>query len=157
MISPSGEPGAATRTPPSLPSTATAAGPRTHLIALPGSGKTSLGVELSPRLGRRALVLTPTGAIQAQWPRGGAPFGSPPTSAHGRAGSVLPDRGHDLPVAVPLDDPNAAIRQLAAARWATERAAATGRGRGGRARRAVMDGRGGRAARPRDRPDHSRG
>jgi superfamily II DNA or RNA helicase len=100
---------------------------RTHLIAPPGSGKTLLGVELVRRVGRRALVLTPNSAIQMQWPRAVRQFGSPSDVA--RTAGPEPF----FPVAVmtyqslcQLDDPGAAIRQVAAARWATDRAAATG-------------------------------
>jgi superfamily II DNA or RNA helicase len=99
----------------------------THLIAPPGSGKTLLGVELVRRIGRRALVLTPNSAIQMQWPRAVRQFGS----ASDVARTAGPEPG--FPIAVmtyqslcQLDDPNAAIRQVAAARWATDRAEATG-------------------------------
>jgi superfamily II DNA or RNA helicase len=105
-----------------------AAGQRqTHLIAPPGSGKTLLGVELVRRVGRRALVLTPNSAVQMQWPRTVRKFGS--------AADVARTAGPEpaFPIAVmtyqslcQLDDPGAAIRQVAAARWATDRAAATG-------------------------------
>jgi superfamily II DNA or RNA helicase len=100
---------------------------RTHLIAPPGSGKTLLGVEIVRRIGRRALVLTPNSAIQMQWPRTVRKFGS--------AADVARTAGPEpaFPIAVmtyqslcQLDDPAAAIRQVAAARWATDRAAATG-------------------------------
>ncbi|HET8756151.1 MAG TPA: DEAD/DEAH box helicase family protein, partial [Solirubrobacteraceae bacterium] len=100
---------------------------RTHLIAPPGSGKTLLGVEIVRRIGRRALVLTPNSAIQMQWPRTVRRFGS--------AADVARTAGPEpaFPIAVmtyqslcQLDDPDAAIRQVAAARWATDRAAATG-------------------------------
>ncbi|NPA07006.1 MAG: DEAD/DEAH box helicase family protein [Chloroflexi bacterium] len=40
---------------------------RYHIVAPPGSGKTILGLELIRRLGRPALVLTPTTTIQMQW------------------------------------------------------------------------------------------
>ncbi|HEX5622592.1 MAG TPA: DEAD/DEAH box helicase family protein [Solirubrobacteraceae bacterium] len=100
---------------------------RTHLIAPPGSGKTLLGVEIVRRIGRRALVLTPNSAIQMQWPRTVRKFGS----AADVARTAGPEPG--FPIAVmtyqslcQLDDPAAAIRQVAAARWATDRAAATG-------------------------------
>jgi superfamily II DNA or RNA helicase len=100
---------------------------RTHLIAPPGSGKTLLGVEIVRRVGRRALVLTPNSAVQMQWPRTVRKFGS--------AADVARTAGPEpaFPIAVmtyqslcQLDDPSAAIRQVAAARWATDRAAATG-------------------------------
>ncbi|TFI57368.1 hypothetical protein E2493_15395 [Sphingomonas parva] len=44
------------------------AGQRLHVVAAPGSGKTVLGLELMRRLGRPALVLSPTRTIRDQWP-----------------------------------------------------------------------------------------
>ena len=38
-----------------------------HIIAPPGSGKTILGLEVSLRLDKPTLVLTPTVAIRNQW------------------------------------------------------------------------------------------
>jgi len=76
------------------------------------------------RLGTPALVLAPNSAIQEQWTRTGASFGAP-------AGMVAAAPG--APVAcltyqalARLDDPGAALRAAAAARWTAERAAATG-------------------------------
>ena len=96
----------------------------THLVAPPGSGKTLLGFEILRRLGSPALVLAPNSAIQAQWTRTGEAFGAP-------AGTVAAAPG--APVAcltyqalARLDDPGAALRGAAEARWAAERAAATG-------------------------------
>lgn len=40
-----------------------------HIVAPPGSGKTLIGLELAMRQGHRALVLTPTTTIRAQWGR----------------------------------------------------------------------------------------
>jgi superfamily II DNA or RNA helicase len=40
---------------------------RLHLVAAPGAGKTTLGLEVFRRLGRRALVLSPTRVIRDQW------------------------------------------------------------------------------------------
>ncbi|HKQ61640.1 MAG TPA: DEAD/DEAH box helicase family protein [Candidatus Polarisedimenticolaceae bacterium] len=40
---------------------------RVHLVAAPGSGKTVLGIELFLRLGRPALVCSPTATIRQQW------------------------------------------------------------------------------------------
>ncbi len=100
---------------------------RTHIVAPPGSGKTLLGVELVRRVGRRALVLTPNSAVQIQWPRAVRKFGS--------AADVARVAGPEpfFPIACmtyqslcQLEDPSAAIRQVAAARWASDRAAATG-------------------------------
>jgi len=99
----------------------------THIVAPPGSGKTLLGVELVRRVGRRALVLTPNSAVQMQWPRAVRQFGAPSDVA--RMAGPEPA----FPIAVmtyqsicQLEDPGAAIRQVASARWATDRAAATG-------------------------------
>jgi superfamily II DNA or RNA helicase len=100
---------------------------RTHIVAPPGSGKTLLGVELVRRVGRRALILAPNSAVQMQWPRAVRRFGS--------ASDVARMAGPEpfFPIAVmtyqslcQLEDPGAAIRQVATTRWATDRAAATG-------------------------------
>lgn len=40
---------------------------RIHIVAPPGSGKTVLGLELICRLGKRALILSPTTTIRNQW------------------------------------------------------------------------------------------
>ncbi|GAA6154322.1 DEAD/DEAH box helicase family protein [Pseudoteredinibacter isoporae] len=40
---------------------------RLHIVAAPGAGKTTLGLEVFRRLGRRALVLSPTRVIRDQW------------------------------------------------------------------------------------------
>lgn len=40
---------------------------RVHIVAAPGSGKTTLGIELIKRLGKPALVLTPSITIREQW------------------------------------------------------------------------------------------
>lgn len=40
---------------------------RLHIVAAPGAGKTTLGLEVVRRLGRPALVLAPTLAIRDQW------------------------------------------------------------------------------------------
>ena len=42
---------------------------RLHLVAAPGAGKTSLGLEVLRRVGRPALVLAPTRTIRDQWIR----------------------------------------------------------------------------------------
>lgn len=42
---------------------------RLHVVAAPGAGKTTLGLEVLRRLGRPALVLAPTLAIREQWIR----------------------------------------------------------------------------------------
>lgn len=99
---------------------------RTHIVAPPGSGKTVLGLELVARLGRPAVVLAPTAAIQAQWPRALAAFSHPDGAERlattGADGSIFCLTYQSL---CRLDDPGAALRELAVARWATERAAAT--------------------------------
>lgn len=38
-----------------------------HIVAAPGAGKTVLGLELIRRLGRPALILSPTVTIRSQW------------------------------------------------------------------------------------------
>ena len=100
---------------------------RTHLIAPPGSGKTLLGVELIRRIGRRALVLTPNSAVQMQWPRAVRQFGSPADVAR-TAGPepAFPIACMTYQSLCQLDDPGAVVRQLAAGRWTSDRAAATG-------------------------------
>jgi superfamily II DNA or RNA helicase len=50
---------------------------RLHLVAAPGAGKTSLGLELFRRLGRPALVLAPTRTIRDQWIERLADFRAP--------------------------------------------------------------------------------
>lgn len=40
---------------------------KVHIVAAPGSGKTTLGIELIRRIGRPALVLTPSVTIREQW------------------------------------------------------------------------------------------
>ena len=40
---------------------------RIHIVAAPGSGKTTLGIELIRRMGQPALVLTPSVTIREQW------------------------------------------------------------------------------------------
>ncbi|WP_309233497.1 DEAD/DEAH box helicase family protein [Conexibacter sp. W3-3-2] len=98
---------------------------RTHLVAPPGSGKTVIGLELVRRRGGPALVLVPNQAIQAQWV---AQIGR-----CGGAGLVRTELDRDAPISVltyqalcRLEDPGAALRELAQARWTAERAAATG-------------------------------
>ncbi|MBP5497779.1 MAG: DEAD/DEAH box helicase family protein [Muribaculaceae bacterium] len=38
-----------------------------HVVAAPGAGKTTLGIEVMARIGRPALVLCPTNTIKSQW------------------------------------------------------------------------------------------
>ena len=38
-----------------------------HIVAAPGSGKTTLGIELIRRLNGKALILTPSITIREQW------------------------------------------------------------------------------------------
>ena len=40
---------------------------RFHIVAAPGSGKTTLGIEVIRRIGRPAVVLAPTVTIRDQW------------------------------------------------------------------------------------------
>ena len=40
---------------------------KVHIVAAPGSGKTTLGIELINRIGRPALVFAPTITIREQW------------------------------------------------------------------------------------------
>ena len=40
---------------------------RLHIVAAPGSGKTTLGIELITRLGAPCLILTPSITIREQW------------------------------------------------------------------------------------------
>ena len=40
---------------------------RLHIVAAPGSGKTILGLEAFRRLGKPAVVLSPTTTIRDQW------------------------------------------------------------------------------------------
>ncbi len=40
---------------------------RLHIVAAPGAGKTTLGLEVFRRLGKPALVLAPTLTIRDQW------------------------------------------------------------------------------------------
>ena len=60
---------------------------RTHIVAPPGSGKTLLGMEIVRRLGKRALVLVPNSAIQAQWLRTASAFGAEAGLAAAEAGA----------------------------------------------------------------------
>ena len=38
-----------------------------HIVAAPGSGKTVLGLELIRRVGKRALILSPSVTVRQQW------------------------------------------------------------------------------------------
>lgn len=40
---------------------------RIHIVAAPGSGKTTLGIELVRRMSAPALILAPTVTIRQQW------------------------------------------------------------------------------------------
>ncbi|MEV4418965.1 DEAD/DEAH box helicase family protein [Patulibacter sp. NPDC049589] len=94
----------------------------THVVAPPGSGKTVIGMEIVRRLGRPALVLAPTATIQSQWVEKLALFG-------GDAAALLAPAGplHVLTYQAVCQtaDPDAALREAAEARLATERAQAT--------------------------------
>lgn len=103
-----------------------AAGRRnTHIVAPPGSGKTLLGAEIVNRIGRRALVLAPNSAVQSQWVRALERFRPD--------GARLAGPEPEAPIACltyqalcQLNDPGAALGDLAERRWARERAGATG-------------------------------
>ncbi len=96
----------------------------THLVAPPGSGKTLLGFEILRRLGRPALVLAPNSAIQQQWTAAGAAFGAPPGLVADRPGAQVTCLTYQA--LAQLEDPGSALRDAAEARWAEERAQATG-------------------------------
>lgn len=38
-----------------------------HVVAAPGAGKTTLGIEVISRIGRPTLILAPTNTIKNQW------------------------------------------------------------------------------------------
>jgi superfamily II DNA or RNA helicase len=97
---------------------------RTHIVAPPGSGKTLLGMEIVRRLGTRALVLVPNTAVQEQWVRAAGRFGAPPGLA--AADPSAPIACLTYQALCQLDDPAAALGNLAERRWAAERARATG-------------------------------
>lgn len=99
---------------------------RTHIVAPPGSGKTVLGLEIIARLGAPALVLAPTATIQAQWPKALGAF-THPDGVDQVAGTEVggPITCLTYQALCRLDDPGAALRDLARTRWAAERAAAT--------------------------------
>ncbi len=53
-----------------------------HLVAPPGSGKTVLGLELARRIGRPALILSPSRAVRDQWMTRLADFGLDRADVH---------------------------------------------------------------------------
>ncbi|QBR88547.1 DEAD/DEAH box helicase [Microbacterium wangchenii] len=97
----------------------TDAGSPLHIVAPPGSGKTLLGLLLAARRGRRAVVLTPTTTIRAQWARAAE-------SLAPDAGAVSEDPGSpaDLTVltyqALSVLDAANPFAVLAHARWRDE-------------------------------------
>jgi superfamily II DNA or RNA helicase len=97
---------------------------RTHIVAPPGSGKTLLGMEIVRRLGARALVLVPNTAVQEQWLRAAGKFGAAGNLA--AADPSAPVACLTYQALCQLDDPAAALGDVAARRWAAERAQATG-------------------------------
>ncbi len=97
---------------------------RTHIVAPPGSGKTLVGVELLRRVGRRSLVLAPNSAIQMQWPRAVRQFTTDARVAGTEPGFPITCLSYQS--LAQLDDPEVALGRVAALRWATDRAAATG-------------------------------
>src|SRR5881397_3621295 len=100
---------------------------RTHLVAPPGSGKTLLGMEIVRRLGKRALVLVPNSAIQAQWLRTASAFGAEAGLAAADAGAGVACLTYQA--LARLDDPAVALGDLAERRWALDRAKSTGQTR----------------------------
>jgi superfamily II DNA or RNA helicase len=97
---------------------------RTHIVAPPGSGKTLLGVEIVRRMGARALVLVPNTAVQEQWLRTVTSFGGPAGLA--AADPSAPVACLTYQALCQLEDPAAALGDVAQRRWATERAQAAG-------------------------------
>ena len=139
---------------------------RTHIVAPPGLGQDAAGRRADPAGRPRALVLAPNTAIQQQWPRA---VGTVHAAARGlrRRRPAAADRLPHLPGAVPARGPRGRARPARAARWADERAQATGR-RGGRSARprpsrappptaARASSRGSRRAQARDRARRARG
>ena len=55
---------------------------RLHVVAAPGSGKTVLGLEAMRRIGRPALVLSPSLAIRNQWAERLCPLFLPDLGPH---------------------------------------------------------------------------
>src|SRR6266545_1327678 len=96
----------------------------THVLAPPGAGKTVLGMVIVRRLGKRALVLCPNSAVQAQWLRTAELFGAPD-------GIAAPDP--DAPIACltyqalcQIQDPDVALGDAAERRWTADRARTLG-------------------------------
>src|SRR5436190_8316092 len=100
---------------------------RTHIVAPPGSGKTLLGMEIVRRLGKRALVLVPNSAIQAQWVRTASAFGAEAGLAAADAGAGVACLTYQA--LARLDNPAVALGDLAERRWALDRAKSTGQTR----------------------------
>ena len=65
-----------------------------HIVALPGAGKTLLGLALAAANGRRALVLAPTTIVRAQWAEQARRFFRVPAGAP-------PDASSDAPASAP--------------------------------------------------------
>ena len=63
-------------------------GSSAYVVLPPGAGKTVVGLEAVRRQGRRALVLVPSTAVQAQWLRAWAAFGD---GAHPLPAGTSPD------------------------------------------------------------------
>ncbi|MCR2816070.1 DEAD/DEAH box helicase family protein [Microbacterium jiangjiandongii] len=95
------------------------AGSSLHIVAPPGSGKTLLGLLLAARRGRRAVVLTPTTTIRAQWAATAATL-APDQSAV----SEDPDRPGDFTAltyqALSVLDTANPFAGLARSRWCDE-------------------------------------
>jgi superfamily II DNA or RNA helicase len=95
-----------------------AARPSTYVVAPPGSGKTLLGLEMARRLGRPALVLCPTAALQSQWRAQLAQFGT--------GGGAAPLHCLTYQAICQTADPGGMLAAAARRRLAEERAAAVG-------------------------------
>lgn len=102
-----------------------------HLLAPPGAGKTLVGLELAVRNGRRALVLTPTTVIRAQWGQQASELftrndGGHPVVSY-QAPDTSEDRAHgalDLTVltyqSLSVADDATPWNEAARSRWVTE-------------------------------------
>lgn len=95
------------------------AGAPLHVVAPPGSGKTLLGLILAARRGRRAVVLSPTTTIRAQWARAGASL-----APDARVVSEDPENPGDLTSltyqALSVLDAANPLAGLARSRWQSE-------------------------------------
>lgn len=65
-----------------------------HIVAAPGSGKTVLGLELVNRIGRPAIILTPSLTIRDQWPNRLVPLFMENHPPPGMVSKDLTEPGH---------------------------------------------------------------